>query len=77
MHRRLQLQPLSYDRHEHVRAYGDPDLALDGILRGTEERLDPQVLLDPFEEQLSGNGTGAVPETSPGPFPAPPHRNCS
>ena len=52
MHRRLQLQPLSYDGHEHIRAYGDPDLALDGILRGAEERLDPQVLLDPFEEQL-------------------------
>ena len=50
MHRHLELQPFSDDRHEHVGAHGDPDLALDGILRGAEERLDPQVLLDPFEQ---------------------------
>lgn|SRR5687767_8196961 len=31
---------------------GRDDLKLDGILRGTQELLDPEVLLDPFEEQL-------------------------
>ena len=29
---------------------GDPDLALDGVLGGSEEALDAQVLLDPLEE---------------------------
>ncbi len=51
MHRRLQLQALSYDRHEHVRAHGDPGLALHSVLGGAEERLDPQVMFDPFEVQ--------------------------
>lgn len=54
MNQRLQLQPLSDDRHEHIRAQGTLALALHGILRGAEERLDPQVLLDSFEENLSG-----------------------
>ena len=30
----------------------DPDLGSYGVVRGSEEGLDPQVLLDPFEEQL-------------------------
>jgi hypothetical protein len=31
---------------------GGPDLRLDSIFRGAEERLDPQVLFDPFEEEF-------------------------
>ena len=40
------------DGDEDVDAHGDPNLGLHGILRGAVERLDAQVLLDPFEEQL-------------------------
>lgn len=31
---------------------GDPDLRLDGVLRRAEEGLDPQMLLDPLEEEF-------------------------
>ena len=37
---------------QHVSADGDPDLRLDSILVGAIKRLDAQVLLYPFEEQL-------------------------
>ena len=40
------------DGDQHVDADGDPDLGLDRVLGGPEERLDAQVLLDPFEEQF-------------------------
>ncbi len=46
------METLSDDGHEDVDGDGDPDLGFDGILGGTVEALDPQVLLDPFEEQL-------------------------
>jgi len=38
--------------HHEVNADGDPDLGAHGILRGSEEGLDAQVLLDPLEEQF-------------------------
>ena len=38
--------------HEEVGADGNPDLRLHGVLAGAVERLDAQVLLYPFEEQL-------------------------
>lgn len=50
--RGLQPQALPDDGHEHVDRDRDPDLSLDRIFRGPEERFDPQVLLDPLEEQL-------------------------
>ena len=37
---------------QHISADRDPDLRLDRVLGSTKKCLDPQVLLDPFEEQL-------------------------
>lgn len=42
---------LANDRHEDINRDRDPDLGLHSVLAGAEEGLDPQVLLDPFEEQ--------------------------
>ena len=47
-----QMKSFLHDRHEQVNDHGDPDLRLHGVGRGTVERLDPQMLLDPFEEQF-------------------------
>ena len=38
--------------YQHIDGDGNPDLSLDCVLGGPVEGLDPQVLLDPFEEQL-------------------------
>jgi len=38
--------------NQHVNGNGDPDLRLDGVLGRAVEGLDPQVLLDPFEEEF-------------------------
>jgi len=43
---------LPNDRDEDVGGDGNPDLGLDGVLGGPIERLDAQVLLDPFEEEF-------------------------
>ena len=48
----LDAEALADDRHEDINRDRDPDLGLHGVLAGAEEGLDPQVLLDPFEEQL-------------------------
>jgi len=40
------------DRDEHINAHRDPDLGPDGVLRCSIERLDPQVLFNPTEEQF-------------------------
>jgi len=48
----IQCEALANDGHEHVDADGDPDLSLDGVLRGAEEGFDSQMLLDPLEEQF-------------------------
>ena len=40
------------NRDQHVSADRDPDLRFDRVLVGAIKRLDPQVLLDPFEKQL-------------------------
>ena len=37
---------------QHISADRDPDLRLDRVLGSTKKRLDPQMLLDPFEEQF-------------------------
>ena len=48
----MDLQFFSDYGHQDIDADRDPNLCLDGVGRGTEERLDSQVLLDPFEEQF-------------------------
>jgi len=47
-----ELQLLPQDGHQHVHAHRDPHLGLHGVVRVAIEGLDPQVLLDPFEEQF-------------------------
>jgi hypothetical protein len=49
---RLDSQTPARDRYEQVNRHGAPDLGLHRVLRRTVKRLDPQVLFDPFEEQL-------------------------
>jgi hypothetical protein len=49
---RLQAQALANNGHQHVDRDRDPDLGLYRVLAGTEEGLDPQVLLDPLEKQF-------------------------
>ena len=50
MEAHVQPEAPANDRHEDIDGDGDPDLALHGVLRGAEERLYSQVLLDPLEE---------------------------
>ena len=47
-----QMQAFLGNCNQHVGADRDPDLRLDRVLVGAIKRLDAQVLLDPFEEQL-------------------------
>ena len=48
----LDFQFASDDGDEHVDADSDPDLGLHGVVGVAVERLDSQILFDPFEEQL-------------------------
>jgi hypothetical protein len=48
----VDVEALLDDGDQDIDGDGDPDLGLDGVLGGSEEALDAQVLLDPFEEQL-------------------------
>jgi len=48
----IKMQALFRGGDQHIGRYGDPYLRLHGVLAGAEERLDTQVLLDPFEEKL-------------------------
>lgn len=48
----IQTQAFFGDSDEHVSANRYPYLRFDGVLAGAKERLDSQVLLDPFEEQF-------------------------
>lgn len=62
----VELQLFPHNGHEHIDADRDPDLSLHRVRGRPVERLDPQILLDPFEEQLHlpatlvelGNGHG-------------------
>ena len=47
-----QMQTFLSNCDQHVGADRDPDLRFDRVLVGAIKRLDTQVLLDPFEEQL-------------------------
>ncbi len=48
----LKMQTFLCNGDQHIGAHGNPDLRLHGVLAGAQKRLDAQVLLDPFEEQL-------------------------
>ena len=52
MQRDIEIKPLLDDGDEHIDRDGDPDLALDRVLRGAEETLDAKMLLDPLKEQF-------------------------
>lgn len=47
-----QVQLLFGDCYQKVSDDGDPDLGFHGVGGRSEERLDPQMLLDPLEEQF-------------------------
>lgn len=47
-----QFESFAGDGYEQVGTDGDPDLSFDCVLRSTVEGFDPQMLFDPFEEQL-------------------------
>ena len=44
---------LFHDRDKYVHTDRDPDLGLHRVVARTVEVFDPQMLFDPFEEQLS------------------------
>src|SRR3990172_8057657 len=48
----VQVQPLPDDGYQDVHRDGHPDLGLHGVGRSAVEGLDPQMPLDPFEEQF-------------------------
>ena len=48
----LQRQPFLDDGHQDVDGHRNPDLSFDGILAISVKGLDPQVLLDPLEEEF-------------------------
>jgi hypothetical protein len=50
--RGFESQTLADDSNEHVDRNCDPDLSLYGVLGGTVERLDSQVLFDPPEKEF-------------------------
>ena len=45
-------QFLFHDGHQHVHADGNPELGLHRVFAGAVEGFDPQMLLDPLEEQF-------------------------
>ncbi len=45
------MQALLDDGDQNVNRYGDPELRLDRVFRGTEESFDPKMLFDPFERR--------------------------
>ena len=48
----LDFQFFLQNRDQEINADGDPELGLDGILGSSVEGLDPEILFDPFEEEL-------------------------
>ena len=46
------MKPFFNDGHQYINGDRNPDLSFHGVLGGPIEGLDPQVLLDPLEEQL-------------------------
>lgn len=54
-----------------------PQLLLDHVWRQAAKHIDSQGGLEIAQVQLSGKGLARLPQQMPGPFPAPPHKNCS
>ena len=50
------MELLFQDGDQHVDGDRGPDLNLDGVLGGSIESPDTQMLFDPAKEQLSGKG---------------------
>ncbi len=46
MERGIDVQTFHDHGHQYIDRDGDPDLSLDGVLRGAKESFDPQMLLD-------------------------------
>ena len=49
----LETEPFFEDGDDGVGRHGSPDLSLDSIWGGSKEPLNPQMLLDPLEEQFN------------------------
>ena len=47
-----QMQAFLGNRDQHISAHRNPNLRLHRVLAGAVESFDPQMLLDPLEEQL-------------------------
>ena len=52
MERSRKAKALLQDGNKYIGCHRDPDLSLDRTLTMAVECLDPQVLLDPFEEEF-------------------------
>lgn len=52
MERGIEFQTFLDHGHQHIDRDGNPDLSFDGVLGGRRKGFDPQMLLDPFEEQF-------------------------
>jgi hypothetical protein len=48
----VQIYPLSDNGYQDVHRDGNPHLRFHGVFRGPEERIDPDMPLDPTEEEL-------------------------
>ena len=75
--RGLQAETLLDDGNQDVDGNRDPYLCPHRVVRRAVKLLDPKMLLYPFEEQLSGKELARCRTLRLGPFPAPPHQNCS
>lgn len=52
MERGIDVQMVLDHGHQHIDRDGDPDLSLDGVLRGAKESFDPLMLLDPLNQDF-------------------------
>ena len=50
-----QIQAFLGDGDQHISADRDPDLRFDRVLVSAKKSLDPQMLFDPLEEQVSSD----------------------
>lgn len=53
------MQALFHNGNQHASADRDPDLSLDRVLAGVQERLEAQALLDPLAERLHPSALAA------------------
>ncbi len=64
----LQMEAFSDDGNKDVSGNSDPDLGLYRVIGSSVEGLDPEMLLDPPEERLSGKGLARFLGKSPARF---------